>query len=399
MWPTLSAMRCSLGPTLGMGGAEEAVMPGSGRRRITVFKPSNARPTTAFYGAQHVLFRYLQDRFDMEFTYVVDDRSVSFDGIRMTYVEKSVLGTLLTGAYKLFISDQIKYPLYRHVGFSDCDVVIAEGILYSLLHYVRHDAAKVILNDSLSRDPGFSKRRVQYLNTSFSAAHSVVVTEKVRSVYAHYGITIPVTVIGHPVNTADIGFRGRHAAPRRLLSVGRLVREKGYEVIIDAVAQLAGAYPDVTLDIFGAGPLDHALARRIGALGMQSRIKLLGHVRREELLQRLADYDLFVSHPLTTNHSAEAFLMANVEAMAAGLPVITSDCGAVPTVVEDKAIVIPEGDARGLQSALERFVGGREDVAAQSVAGRLFVEQRYALPAIAERWREVIEKVASRDRR
>jgi glycosyltransferase involved in cell wall biosynthesis len=335
----------------------------------------------------------------MEFTYVVDDRSVSFDGIRMTYVDKSVLGTLLTGAYKFFISDQINYPLYRHVAFSDCDVIIAEGILYSLLHYVRYDAAKVILNDSLSRNPGVSKRRVRYLNTHFSAAQSVVVTEKVRSVYAHYGITIPVTVIGHPVSTAEIPFHRRHAAPRRLLSVGRLVREKGYNIIIDTVAELAVAYPDVTLDIFGAGPLDHTLARRIAALGMQSRIKLMGHVRREDLLQRLADYDLFVSHPLTTNHSAEAFLMANLEAMAAGLPVITSDCGAVPMVVEDKAVVIPEGDVRGLRNALERFVGGHEDIAARSAAGRLLVEQKYALPAIAEKWREVIEKVASRDRR
>jgi len=341
----------------------------------------------------------MQDRFDMDFTYFVDDPAVSFEGVRMTYLERSAVGTLLTGAYKLLLNDQVNYPLYWNVDFGEFDVVITEGIYYSLLHYVRRCASKVILNDSLSRDPGFSPRRVRYLNRHFAIARSVVVTERVQSLYARYRIAIPVTVIGHPVNTAEIGFRKRTAPPRRLVSVGRLVREKGYDVIIDAVAEVAHAHQDITLDIFGRGPLEDALARRIRARRMESRIQLRGQVSREEVLKRLSDYDLLISHPLTMGHSAEAFLMANVEAMAAGLPVITSECGGVRTVVKDNAVVVAEADVRGLRAALERFLCGAEDIEARSVEGRAFVEKNYALDTTAAKWREVIETVVVRDRR
>jgi len=364
-----------------------------GRKRIAVFKPYNARHTTAFYGAQHTLFRYMQDRFGMDFTYFVDDPAVSFEGVRMAYLRKSAVGTLLTGAYKLLLSDQVKYPFYWTVGFTDFDVVITEGVYYSLLHYVRQCAPKVILNDSLSRDPGFSPRRVRYLNRHFRRARAVVVTERVRSVYASYGIAIPVTVIGHPVSTTEIQFRKRMAPPRRLVSVGRLVREKGYDVIIDAVADVAEAHQDVTLDIFGSGPLEDVLTRRIGARRMESRIRLRGRVAREALVRQLSEYDLLISHPLTTRRSAEAFLVANVEAMAAGLPVITSDCGGVRTVVRDNAVVVAERNVQGLREALERFVCGGEDIGTRSAMGRRFVEENYALDVIAEKWRGVIDAV------
>jgi glycosyltransferase involved in cell wall biosynthesis len=368
-----------------------------GPKKIAVFKPYNARHTTAFYGAQHTLFRYMQDRFGMDFTYFVDDPAVSFEGVRTAYVRKSAVGTLFTGAYKLLLSDQVKYPFYWKVGFADFDVVITEGIYYSLLHYVRRCARKVILNDSLSRDPGFSPIRVRYLNRHFSEAHAVVVTERVRSVYTSCGIAIPVTVIGHPVSTTDIEFRKRIAPPRRLVAVGRLVQEKGYDVIIDAVAAVAEAHQDVTLDIFGSGPLEAALTRRIGARRMESRIRLRGQVGREALLRQLSGYDLLISHPLTTRRFAEAFMMANVEAMAAGLPVITSDCGGVPIVVGDNAVVVAERDVQGLRAVLERFVCGEEDMGMWSARGRSFVEENYALDVIAEQWRRIIDAVAARD--
>jgi glycosyltransferase involved in cell wall biosynthesis len=324
---------------------------------------------------------------------------VSFDGVRMAYLDRSRVGSLVTGAYKFFFSDAVRYPFYGNVGFGEFDVVITEGIHQSLLHYVRRFGPKVILNDSLSRDPGFSNGRVRYLNAHFRNAHAVVVTERVRAVYERYGIAIPVTVIGHPVDTRAIPFRPSGRIPRRLVSVGRLVEEKGWDIIIAAVASLASAYPDLTLDIFGAGPLQRTLARTIAMRGLAQRIRLEGHVRREALLHRLPDYDLFISHPLTTGRAAEAFLMANVEAMAAGLPVITSDCGGVPMVVQDQAVVVRERDVPGLRDAVERLLRGPGDLEARSREGRRFVEQHYGLEVIAERWHRIIERVSGHDRR
>jgi len=359
---------------------------------IAVFKPYNARVSSAFYGAQHMLFLDLRRRFGHRFTYLVDDPRSTFPGVEVRHLKRARIRSLITGAYKALVSPQVRYPFYPDLDLAGFDLILSEGVRYSLLHYLRQDAERVILNDSLSWDPRFSSRRVAYLNRYFGNTRSVVVTPRVEEVYRQNGIRCPTTVIGHPIDVGAVRFRKRSGPLRRIVSVGRLVPEKGFDVIIAAAAAVMRRQSEVTLEIFGVGPLQAALQHQIKAGGMSTRIILRGQVPRERLLQELEARDLFVTHPVEIQGHAEAFLLANLEAMAAGLPVITAATGGVPYVVQDRAIVVPQRDWALLENALERFASGREDSERWSSEGRAFVESNYGLGPIGDRWEHVLSQ-------
>jgi glycosyltransferase involved in cell wall biosynthesis len=162
-------------------------------------------------------------------------------------------------------------------------------------------------------------------------------------VAAHNGVR-PVTVrYGWPVPPDA---RPRDVSPvRALLAVGRLEPQKGYDVLVRAVAEL----PEVRLDIAGEGGQRRLLEELIGALGVGDRVRLLG--QRDDVPALLARADAFV-------HSArwEGFGLVLLEAMAAALPIVATEAGAVPEVVGETALLVPPDDPAALADAIRRLV-------------------------------------------
>jgi glycosyltransferase involved in cell wall biosynthesis len=118
--------------------------------------------------------------------------------------------------------------------------------------------------------------------------------------------------------------RPRH----RLVSAGRLVAAKGYDILIDAAAALAGRGVEFDLQIHGEGPLEGALRQRIRERGLQDRVALAGY--RADLADSLAAADLFV---LASRR--EGFGNVIVEAMAAGLPVLAAASSGPASLIAD----------------------------------------------------------------
>ncbi|MEI6515888.1 MAG: glycosyltransferase family 4 protein [bacterium] len=138
--------------------------------------------------------------------------------------------------------------------------------------------------------------------------------------------------------------------PFRLVSVGRLHPMKGYSALLDAMAALGDRR--VFLDILGEGDELDGLKRKVMDLGLTDRVHLHGHVNSPENIMKNAHAFILLSN------SHESFGLAVVEAMAAGLPVITSDFGPFPEINEDgvAGFVVPVGDANGTAEAIRRLV-------------------------------------------
>ncbi|HVS38327.1 MAG TPA: glycosyltransferase, partial [Gemmataceae bacterium] len=116
--------------------------------------------------------------------------------------------------------------------------------------------------------------------------------------------------------------------PRRLIAAaGRLSREKGFDVLIDAASRLAPAWPDAGFVLFGDGPLREDLTRRIAERGLSDRFVLAGF--RLDLERLLPACDLAVS----SSHT-EGLPVVVLEEMAAALPVVATAVGGTPEVVE-----------------------------------------------------------------
>ena len=139
--------------------------------------------------------------------------------------------------------------------------------------------------------------------------------------------------------------------PRLIVSVGRLVPYKGFDILIEAMLRV-----DATLIIMGSGHLNTRLRSRTEALGLQRRIIFVGHQTRDAMKQLFHAAGVFVLPSVTT---AEAFGLAQLEAMAAGLPIVNTKLPtAVPHVArhELEAVTVPPGDPGALSRALTRLL-------------------------------------------
>ncbi len=141
------------------------------------------------------------------------------------------------------------------------------------------------------------------------------------------------------------------AHPRLVLAVGRLVAYKGFDVLVEALTRI-----DATAVVVGDGAQSSRLRRLIERRGMANRVLLFGSVSRERLQILLHAARVFAFPSVT---AAETFGIAQLEAMAAALPVVnTALPSGVPTVARDgiEALTVPPGDPEKLAEAIGRLL-------------------------------------------
>lgn len=223
-----------------------------------------------------------------------------------------------------------------------------------------------------SRDPGLRPRLVRTLR---AAARVFSVSDSLRRLALELGVAAEKTdVVGngvdvrrfHPVGRAEA--RARLGLPddaKVLVSVGGLVERKGMHRVIDCLPALLARHPGLHyLVVGGAGPegdMRGELEAQARRLGLAERVHFLGEVLPDALKWPLSAADVFV---LATRN--EGWANVFLEAMACGLPVVTTDVGGNREVVcrDELGSVVPFGDAAALQRALDTALAREWDRAA-----------------------------------
>ena len=225
-----------------------------------------------------------------------------------------------------------------------------------------------------------------------------VPNREVPGVLRAKGYSAPVEVI--PLGVDAERFAGARKAelrmelPRPWIGfLGRLEPVKGVDVLIEAAAQLT--HP-ASVVIAGAGPEKSRLEGLVVARRLQDRIRFYGEVPYAEVPGFLKALDVLVlpSKTLLPLHK-EQFGRVLVEAMAAGVPVVGSSSGAVPEVIGEAGLVVPERDPSALAAALDMLLadpGLRQTLAER---GRQRVMSQYAWPVLAARTRELYLRAAA----
>ncbi len=164
--------------------------------------------------------------------------------------------------------------------------------------------------------------------------------------------------------------------------VARLVPEKGLIVLLQAAARLGGEW---RLRIVGGGPLRAQLEALAGELGIGERVSFLNQIPSTEMPGQYHEMDALAVPSLTTPTWKEQFgPRATVEAMASGVPVVGSDSGAIPNVIGDAGLVVPEGDVDALAGALHLLALSPELRADLGLRGRARVLEHYTQGGVAE---------------
>jgi glycosyltransferase involved in cell wall biosynthesis len=134
--------------------------------------------------------------------------------------------------------------------------------------------------------------------------------------------------------------------------VGRLVSEKGVDLLIRALAALNG---DWRLRVVGSGPERDALGVVADELGVTERVTFVAWVASTDMPAQYYTFDVLAVPSLTRPNWKEQFGRVIVEAMSSGVPVIGSDSGAIPDVMGDAGVILPEGEVTALTDALRHL--------------------------------------------
>ncbi|HLY25290.1 MAG TPA: glycosyltransferase [Aggregatilineales bacterium] len=227
------------------------------------------------------------------------------------------------------------------------------------------------------------------------ADYAIVGTHSAAEVWQRKGYRGPLAVIPQfGVDPAIFTLVAKRPAGRGFVIgfVGRLVPEKGADLLIRALASLRDSW---RLEIVGQGPERPALERLARTLNVADRVGFSGQIPSLRMPAFYRDLDAIVVPSRTLPNWKEQFGRVIIEAMACGVAVIGSDSGAIPDIAGDAALIFPEGDAPALAAHIQSLM--RDDSLRDSLArkGRERIVEQFTHAQVAARTVEVYRAMGS----
>jgi glycosyltransferase involved in cell wall biosynthesis len=227
------------------------------------------------------------------------------------------------------------------------------GIMTNIARF----ALNVKLVETIRIDPRYSpgsKILRKLRNISVLLATRCIVQNQQQKEYFPKWMHKKIEVFPNPIANEFIKIKKTYKSSsiKRIISVGRLEKQKNYPMLINAFSKINTIDKDIVLDIYGEGSLRDELQGLIDELGLSDKIKLCG--RTDNIGKMLVESDLFI---LTSN--AEGMPNSLMEAMAVGLACISTDCPTGPSdLIEDgtNGILIPVGDERALVDSISSLI-------------------------------------------
>ncbi|MET0169975.1 MAG: glycosyltransferase family 4 protein [Aliihoeflea sp.] len=177
-----------------------------------------------------------------------------------------------------------------------------------------------------------------------------------------------VKVVHCGLDTAMFPDAAPPAGRRRLVTIGRLVEQKGQLLLIEAMAQASRTFPDLHLSIIGDGVLREEIEHAIRRAKLERNVTMLGWLDEQAVRRELAGADALVLPSF-----AEGLPVVLMEAMASARPVITTAIAGIPELVSNgvHGWLVTAGDVSSLADGIERFaVTPRDELAAMGRACR-----------------------------
>ncbi len=204
-------------------------------------------------------------------------------------------------------------------------------------------------------------------------------------------VSVPPPIVA-PMPVATELFDVRTSAPRtrRLLFVGRLMEQKGIDLLLGALGQLPA---DVGLDVVGDGPDRAALQTLAATLGVAARVQWHGAVKQHALP---ALYQRALA--LVVPSSEEGLGLVAVEAQLSETPVIAFNSGGLPDVIQHDrtGVLVQERTADALAAGLQALLAREDAGASMGAAGRLHALATFAPESAARRYADIYRSVIGR---
>jgi colanic acid/amylovoran biosynthesis glycosyltransferase len=174
----------------------------------------------------------------------------------------------------------------------------------------------------------------------------------------------------------------------RFVSIGRLVEKKGFEYGIRAVAKLTKNVQNIEYTIVGDGALNEYLQNLIQELGVDNNIHMVGWKQQEEVIEILENAHILLAPSVTSkNGDQEGIPVSLMEAMAMGLPIVSTKHSGIPELIENgvSGFLVPERDSEALYEKLKYLVDRPDMWPEMGAQGRKYVEENYNINKLNDR--------------
>ena len=193
-----------------------------------------------------------------------------------------------------------------------------------------------------------------------------------------------------PAAAADAGAEADAGA--RIVTVGRLVEKKGFPDLLEALGRLQATGRRISCEVYGDGPLRQPLVELRDSLGLATSVDFAGERSRETIISALHRADVFVLTPtVTSDGDRDGIPNVLVEAMACGLPVVSTAAGGIPELVTngDNGFLVDPGDVASVESQIATLLDSPQLRHRMGIAARRTVESGYDVNAAAEQLQRI----------
>lgn len=259
-------------------------------------------------------------------------------------------------------ADALEHAAQTLAALPDAALVIIDGLAYGVMHGIAAAEAQrlqiiALCHHPLALESGLTTKQKQDLtdseSTALHAARAVIVTSPHTAKILQSDFAVPAQkILAALPGTDPVDFAPCNGDPLRLLTVASLTPRKAHDVLIDALATIR--HLDWQARFVGGDHFDPQwvanLRLQVNRLDLQERIQFTGSV--DNLHAEYQSADVFV-----LPSRFEGYGMVFAEALAAGLPIIAANAGAVPDVVPSQAgLLVPADDVPALSAALRRIL-------------------------------------------
>jgi len=287
-----------------------------------------------------------------------------------------ILGTLYQFFYFLeagIIAQEIRQKqiqhLHNHFGDSSCTVAMLAASLGNFSYSFTLHGPYIFFNPYGWRLDEKIKRALfvacisNYCRSQAMIFGSIDTWKKIYIV--HCGVEPDLFT---PVTHQGLGLR--------LLYLGRLSAVKGLPILLESIAQLKESFPELSLDVVGDGEERAKLEDMVTQLGIKDNVRFVGYQSQAQVRERLKNIDIYVLPSF-----AEGVSVSLMEAMAAGIPVVTTQIAGVNELVENgvSGYIVPAGNPIHLAEKIEILIKDANLRNQFGVVGRAKVEKEFNL--------------------
>lgn len=221
------------------------------------------------------------------------------------------------------------------------------------------------------------------MNSCDNVNYLIVVTEELLKYYQEIlkNKKTKCIYIPNTINKID-KYKKKTKISYKLVSVGRLVSEKGFEDLIDIIFEIKNNIPNIKLDIYGDGPLKAKLQDKIKSKNLETNIELKGSIENQKLLKKLEEYDMYLMSSIT-----ESFGIVLLEAMSKSLACIAFDSasGARQLLCNKQGILVENRNIKKYSNEVIKLLNNIDLLNKTSYNGHNSIN-KYDMKIVKEKW-------------